>query len=215
MDGATINAKVWAGYAKAAKIIGTPYQHFRPSGVSNPLDPGNAMPDLLVSLNADDPKYARPNVYGKATWYAVADGSQLAVGDYIVGVEGTLFVATLQQMLPIYMVDCNRTISVLRVSMGSVTEGFIGQAGDTSSTEVVLMAGWPASILEGGGGRKNEVDLPTDFRNPSWHVILPSVHGVTLRTSDILLDDLSRKYLISSAELTDMGWRITATQQQA
>jgi len=214
MNGATINAKVWAGYAKAASIIGTEYQHFRPSSANWPLSGINAMANMMVSLNADDPKFSRPEVYGKITWYAVADGSQLQVGDYLVGIEGTLYVAALQQMLPIYVVDCNRTISVLRVTLAGASEGFIGQSGDTTSTEVALMTGWPASIRQGSKGEKNEVQLPTDVRTPWWQILLPSWTGVTLRTSDIIIDDLGRKYLVSSAELTDMGWRITATQQQ-
>lgn len=215
MNGATINAKVWAGYAKAANIIGTEYQHFRPSSATNPLASGNAMAPLMVSLNADDPKYARPEVYGKATWYAVADGSQLQIGDYIVGIEGTLFIAAMQQMLPIYVVDCNRTVSVLRVSMGASSEGFVGQSGDTPSTEAVLMSGWPASIRQGGKAEQNGVRLPTDVKTPGWAILLPAWTGVALRTSDIVTDDLGRKYLVSSAELTEMGWRIVATQAQA
>jgi hypothetical protein len=213
MDGATINAKVWAGYAKAARVMGTPYQHYRPSSAASPLDPANRLPDLPVSLNADDPTYARPNVYGKATWYAVADGSQLQVGDYIVGIEGTLFVAAMQQLLPIFMVDCNRTINVLRVSMDSGV-GQVGYGGDTASTEQPLMTGWPASVLQGTKGEQNEVRLPGDVRTPWWAILMPAWPGIVLRTSDIITDDLGRRYIVSSAELTDMGWRITAMQTQ-
>ncbi|PRP68704.1 hypothetical protein BUE93_20785 [Chromobacterium amazonense] len=213
MNGTKLNAKVWAGYAKAAKKIGTPYQHYRPSSASNPLAAGNRLADLPVSLNAEDPRFARPNVYGKPTWYAIADGSQLKVGDYIVGIEGTLFVAALQQLLPIFMVDCNRTISILRETRA---DGFgqLPYGGDTPDIEQPLMAGWPASVLQGPKGEKNETGLPGDVRTPWWAILLPAWPTVTIRTSDIITDDLGRRYIVSSAELTDLGWRLTATQKQ-
>jgi len=70
-------------------------------------------------------------------------------------------------------------------------------------------------VLQGRVGEHNETKLPTDSKSPWWQIILPYVNDVVIRSSDIITDDLSRKYLISSAELTDMGWRITAMQQQA
>lgn len=213
MNGTKLNAKVWAGYAKAAKFVGTPYAHYRPSGPNSPLAAGNRLADLPVSLNAEDPRYARPNVYGKATWYAVADGAQLQVGDYIVGIEGTLFVAALQQLLPIFMVDCNRTVSVLRPAQQPGV-GAQGYGGDTAASEIPLMTGWPASVIQGTKGERNDVGLPGDVKTPWWAILLPHAAGVTLRTSDIVTDELSRRYVISSAELTDLGWRLTAMQAQ-
>lgn len=218
MDGATIQAKLYAGYAKAARVIGTTYHHYRPSGVSNPIASGNRMADMPVSLNADDPTYARPNVYGKATWYGICDGAQLRVGDYIVGIEGTLFVAALQQLLPIFMVDCNRTITIARPQQQTGV-GALGYGGTTPDNETALMTGWPASVLQGTKGEKNEVALPGDSRSPWWQVLVPkatdpTAGDVILRTGDIITDDLLRRYIISSAELTDLGWRMTASQAQ-
>lgn len=213
MDGATINAKIYAGYAKAAKVIGTTYAHYRPTSANDPLSAFNRMADMQVSLNADDPTYARPNVYGKATWYAIMDGSQVKVGDYIVGVEGTLFVAALQQLLPIFMVDCNRTVSIYRPQQQPGV-GALGYGGDTAANETLLMRNWPASVLQGTKGEKGEVALPGDVRNPWWAILLPYYAGVTLRSGDIVTDDLSKRYVISSAELTDLGWRCTAMQVQ-
>src|ERR1700722_19714522 len=63
--------------------------------------PGDLLFELPVSLNAEDMKYGKPNKYGKPTWYALVDGTNLEVGDYFVGPEGTFFVATLQPLLPI------------------------------------------------------------------------------------------------------------------
>ncbi len=211
MDGPTIQSKLYAGYAKAARVIGTTYHHYRPNSASNPISVSTQMQDLPVSLNADDPTYARPNVYGKATWYGIMDGAQMAVGDYIVGIEGTLFVAALQQLLPIFMVACNTTISIYRPHQETGV-GAQGYGGNTVASETPLMTAWPASMLQGTKGEKNEVQLPGDVRSPWWLILVPAFPGVTLKSGDIIIDNLGRRSVISSPELTDLGWRITAMQ---
>jgi hypothetical protein len=86
--------------------------------------------------------------------------------------------------------------------------------GNTPDTQTPLATGWYASVLQGTKGEKNEVGLPGDVRNPWWLILLPQIPGVTLRTSDLVSDDIGRRYVISSAELTDLGWRLTAQQAQ-
>lgn len=213
MDGTTLNSKVMAGYAKAAQKIGTTYQHYRPSSANTPIAAGNRLADMPVSLNATDPTYSRPNVYGKAAWYAVADASLLQVGDYLVGAAGAVFVAALQQLLPLYVVGCNRTINVYRPQQQAGV-GALGYGGDTMATETALMTAWPASVLQGSKGERGGVNLPGDTRDPWWQILLPAWPGVVLRSADIITDDLNRRYVISSAELTDLGWRLTAMQVQ-
>lgn len=211
MDGEKIQLKMYKGYAKAARVVGTTYQRFRPTSASNPLDAGNALTPLKMTLNACDMKYSKPNVYGKATWYGIFDGTQGQVGDYFVGIEGTLFVAAMQQLLPILMVSCNRTITISRPSMDT-GPGELGYGGDTAETEVPLMTSWPCSMLQGSKGEKNEVGLPADAKNPWFNVLLPFVEGVYLRTADIITDEIGGRYKLTSAEQTDLGWRLTAQQ---
>jgi hypothetical protein len=119
----------------------------------------------------------------------------------------------LQNCLPILCVQCNRMVSVLRV-IQSDSVGVIGYGGDSSDVESALMSGWPASILQGTKGEANDARLPGDVRTPWWAILMPAFSGIILRTSDIITDDIGRRYIISSAELTDMGWRITAMQAQ-
>ena len=127
MNGATIQARVWYGYAKSAAILGANYQFYRPAGNilleggGNLLlesggnlreetqgFPGSPVATLPVSLNAEDMKYGKPNKYGKATWYALVDGTSIEVGDYFVGPLGTFFIAAMQPLVPILVVECNR-----------------------------------------------------------------------------------------------------------
>lgn len=212
MDGARLNGLIQTGYAKAARHIGTTYAHYRPGSDSTPIAAGNKLADLPVSLNAQDPRYTKPNGYGKALWFAVADGAALAVGDYINGVQGVLFVAALQPLLPTLVVECNRTISIHRPQQQTGV-GAVGYGGDTDANETALMTAWPASVLQGGNGDRNTL-LPGDSRNPMFTVLLPHYAGVTLRTADLITDDLGGRYVVASAELTDLGWRLVAQQVQ-
>src|SRR5664279_4097675 len=94
VGGASIQGKIWKGYARAASKLGSDYQFYRPEygklqlegggslllegGGSFNLEgapgyPGNPLFIRPVSLNAEDMNYRKPNKYGKATWYALVD----------------------------------------------------------------------------------------------------------------------------------------------
>jgi hypothetical protein len=45
-----------------------------------------------------------------------------------------------------------------------------------------------------------------------WTVLLPSHPGVVLRLADLMTDDLGRNSIVSGAELTDLGWRLSVKQ---
>jgi hypothetical protein len=200
----------WRQYGYIAKRTGQPHAFTRPnSAISNAQSPYLTQ---YASFNQDF-GYSKPNKYGVATWCGVFDGTQCNVGDVISGPAGVYFIAAMQYTLPIYCVQCNRTISVLRVTPDSGV-GIGSYGGNTAENEVVLMSGCPASILQGTKGEANDAKLPGDVRTPWWAILFPTFDGVVLRTSDIITDDIGRRYIISSAELTDMGWRITAMQAQ-
>lgn len=211
MDGTKLQAKIYIGYGKAAKRIGFDYQQFRATSASNPLS-STALQTLSVSFTTSF-NYSSPNKYGKADWLGLFDARQFVPGDFLVGRQGTFFIAAMQDTLPILCVQTNRTVDVLRVSQDAGV-GLGSWAGDKPSTEMPIMQDWPASILQGTKGETNEAKLPQDVKTPWWAILFPAWPGVVLRTSDIIRDELGRKYVISSAELTDMGWRITAMQVQ-
>lgn len=212
MDATKLQKKVYAGYAKAALRIGPAYNLYRPTTAISPLT--NApVTTLNASFNAEDMTYGRPNKYGKPTWYCLVDGTQTQVGDYLINATQTFFIAAMQPILPILAVDCNRTINVLRPQQQTGL-GAVGYGGDTDANETPLMTGWPASVLQGTKGEKNEVNLPGDVRNPWWQILMPAFPGVVLQSADIITDDIGRRYIVSSAELTDLGWRMTAMSAQ-
>ncbi|WP_145483523.1 hypothetical protein [Yersinia rohdei] len=209
MDGPKLQAKIYKGYGQAAKRIGYPYQQFRASSPNDPLNTVS-LQTLPASFTTNF-NYSAPNKYGQATWLGLFDARLFAPGDFLVGHQGSYFVAAMQDTLPIYCVQTNRTISVLRGSMEAGV-GQVGYGGATVDNEVVMMSGWPASILQGTKGERNEVNLPSDAKTPWFAILLPAYNGLILRTSDIITDDIERRYVISSAEFTDMGWRVTAMQ---
>lgn len=212
MDAATLQARIYAGYGKAALRIGYNADQYRPVSASAPI--GTKLATFPASFNAEDMKYGKPNKYGHQTWYGVFDGRLTQVGDYLKNTQnGTFFIAAQQTALPILCIECNAVISILRPQQQAGV-GALGYGGDTDANETPLMTSWPASVLQGGKGERSTVGLPGDEKNPQWSVLLPSFAGVTLRSGDIIKDDLSRRMIIISAEKTDLGWRIVAQQEQ-
>lgn len=212
MDGNLLQAKIYAGYAKAAAKIGLIFSQYRPTSAVDALYATNKLRTLPASFNAEDMGYSRPNKYGKATWYCLADGSLLARGDYLDGNGSTYFVAAMQPLLPILVVECNRVVSIYRPQQQEGV-GAVGYGGNTIDNQTAIVTNFPASILQGSKGEKNEVSLPGDTRSPWWIVLLPNIPGdAYLRTDDVLIDDFGRRFTLSSVEQTDLGWRITAAE---
>lgn len=211
MDGAKLQSKVYSGYAKAAQRIGLPYDVHRPVNALDPL--ANKVATLPAHFRAGV-TYETANKYGVAAWYGTLDGTQVAVGDYLVGPQGTFFIAAKQALLPILIVECNRTLSIKRPQQQTGV-GAAGYGGNTLSNETPLMSGWPASVLQGTKGEKNETNLPGDVRTPWWLILLPAYGDIVLNSGDTITDDLGRRYVVSSAEWTDLGWRLSAMQAQA
>lgn len=215
MDARLLQTKIYQGYAKAAKRLGYQCDVFRPAGSGNPLALVNRIAGVLVSVNAKDFTYSKPNLYGSPIYYGMYDGSVTLPGDYLVRVsDGSIyFVAAQQPHLPIALVECNRTVSVYRPQQQTGI-GAQGYGGDTDANETPLMLSWPASLLQGPKGEKSETHLPGDARNAWAAVLMPAFAGVVLRSDDILIDDLARRFVLSSVELTDLGYRMTAMQAQ-
>lgn len=214
MDAATLQSRIYSGYAKAAQRIGYTADLYRPSSASNPLAAVNNLRELPASFNAEDMRYSKPSKYGQATRWGLFDGSLTRPGDYLVTAEdGTFFIAAQQSQLPPLMVECNRTADFKRPQQQAGV-GAVGYGGNTAANETALMTQWPCSILQRSEGGKADSVLPGDVRAAWWLILVPHWAGVTLRSADIVTDELGRRYVISSAELSSMGWRITAQQAQ-
>jgi len=215
MDGATLQAKLYGGYAKAAKRIGLPFAQYRPQAALQPaLSSANGVQTLLASFNAEDMGYRHPRGYARVGWYCVADGGQLQAGDYLSGNGYTYFIAAMEPLLPILAVRCNRVLSVFRPQQQAGV-GAVGYGGMTAGNEMPRLTQFPASILLGTKGEHSLVDLPGDVRSPWWAILLPNLPGgVTLRSGDLMQDDLGRRFVVSSAEQSALGWRVGAMEAE-
>ena len=217
MDGATIQQRILAGRAKAAARIGLACAQYRPLDAAAPL--GNQLGTLLAAFNSGDSTYKNPNLPGDPIWYADLDGTLTQPGDYLVrqADSETWFIASMQQLLPIVCVACNRACYIVRQE--AVTEvGAVGYSGSTTETEVDVLGAagalWPVSILLGGRKQASTTALPAGTSQAAWKIMLPpSVpSSVVIQAADVLVDDLGRSYIIDGAELTDQGWRLTSNE---
>ena len=214
MDGATLQQRVYYGYAKAANVIGLSFAQYRPATASTAIAAGNLLRSMPASFNAQDMAYGKPNGYGKATWYCVADGRLLQVGDYLTGNGSTYFIAAMQPLLPMLAVECNRTVTVYRPQQQPGV-GALGYGGNTESNQVAIVTAFPASILIGAKAETNAVKLPGDGRSVAQVMLLPPIPGgVQIKNNDIVIDDLANRYIIFGAELTDLGWRCTVMESE-
>ena len=90
--------------------------------------------------------------------------------------------------------------------------GVSGYGGYTRADAEPLLSGFPASVLNAGMAGLDPTDLPSDVVPESWQVLLPAVCEPVLRTGDLMRDDLGRTGVVSSAELSDLGWRLLVKQ---
>ena len=214
MDGTKLQSKIYYGYAQSAKRIGLPFNQYRPTGADVAIDAGTLVGTVLASFNALDMKYGKANGYGKPTWYCLVDGRLVAVGDYLIGAPGTFFVAAMQPLLPILAVECNRTVTVYRPQQLSGV-GAQPYGGNTAANQTPIVTGYPASIQINSKADKGVVSLPGDTRSAWWNMLLPAIPGgVIIEDGDVVTDDISNRYTVSAAELTDLGWRITMAESE-
>lgn len=223
MNAAMLQQKLYAAYASVARKTGATYTLYRPTSPHNPIVSASIVTTLPASFNAEDMRYQKAETYGKALWYCLADGMQLRVGDYLVYQGQTYFIASMAALLPILAVKCNRLVRIGRMPAENGA-GYAGYSGvvqsaetdvlGTSSGRGLFVAGWPASILAGGRGEQ-DAGLPSSVKQGGVTILLPASVPIVISESDTMQDDMGRDYVIETAELTDMGWRIQASEEHA
>lgn len=214
MDALKIQAKVYRGLGIGAKHLGTPFSIYRAVGPNAPLSPDNLSGTLLCAFSAEASyAFVAPPLYAKPLRFGVFDGSQTLPGDYLVGDTGTYFIASQEILAPILLVTCNRTISFTKAA-APVLLGLNPPGGETESTDVDMQAGWPASVLQGTKGENSATKLPGETRVAWWTILVPAWPGILFHMGDQLSDEIGRRYIVSSAELSMLGWRMTAAQAE-
>lgn len=192
-------------------VLGLPYEQYRPNGVNAPLSIGNLLGTLNAWITPDaNSKGVAANKYAKPTWYGMFDPTITLPGDYLTGNLGTFFIASQNVPNPIQIVLCNHTVNLSRPAAMSGVGAIPGYGGDQRQNETKTASGWPCSMLQGTKGEVGGTKLPGDTKMPWFSVLLPATLGVVLRNNDIITDENNFRYIISSTELSILGWRLTA-----
>lgn len=199
---------VQQGRGLAAFRVGAMHTLFRPRTPLSPTATCNAimsMPALFM------PSSGRSALFGHPLYEGVIDAAYTRPGDYLVGPQLTWFVANQSSLLPVLCVKATRLVDVVRVPTTSGA-GLAGYGGLQRAAAVTILAGWPASVVAHGYGL-DRTGLPSDTPLEGWSILLPPLPAtVILRTGDIVSDDLGRVAVVSSAEASDLGWRLFARQ---
>lgn len=211
MDATRLQDRVRWGLNVAARSIGGPADAYRPHGPINPLDLTNRYLRLHAFFASSDSGFARTNAYGAALWQGIFDAAYTQVGDYLVQSDSIWFIAAQPALLPVLCVRTTRVVSFTRPAAPLVA-GVNEYGGVTPATNSPILTNWPASVLGASGGGTPTADLPTDASVPYWTVLLPACPGVVLQLSDLMTDDLGRSAVVSSAELSNLGWRLSVKQ---
>lgn len=207
-----IQDRIQWGMNVAARAAGASTDAYRPSGVVNPLDPTNRYLRLPAFFTGMMGRFMRPEGYGESAVHGIFDSAYTRVGDYLVQADGaTWFIASQEPLLPVLCVRTSRVVSFARAVAPSAT-GVNAYGGVTAATTTPLLSGWPASVMGAAGGGQPEAGLPSDTSVPYWTVLLPAFPGVVLLPADLMTDDLGRSAVVSAAELTALGWRLTVKQ---
>lgn len=228
MDGARLHRLIQRGHAKAARHIGLPYKVYRPFRRLEPIDLLGARPDVLATFSPkSDFEFKSPAAVKDTVFSVVTDG-ELDHGDYLIGESGTFFVSDTGHLTAPVCVRCSTGLKLLRQKK---PEGFgpLGYRTEVSNEERVI-ATLPGSLTRTSQGGRFESGLPGNSSAPEALVQWPDLSrlGVdpgfdekknqvdhswkpdefVIRTSDVLEDDLRRRWNIVAAELTVFGWRL-------
>ncbi len=207
MDYDRIDDIIQRGRGRAAIAMGALHDLHRPIGPATPLQGSTAimrMPALFM------PTSTRMLAYGHPLFEAAFDAAYTQPGDYLVGPQYTWFVASQAPLLPVLCVKAIRVVSVARTTVTGAV-GLAPYGGVRRDALLPVLTGWPASMVAHGQGL-DRADLPADATLGGWSVLLPVLPSITLRTGDLVTDDLGRIGVISSAELSDYGWRLVVRQ---
>ena len=193
---------------RAARHIGDAADAYRPVSPLEPLSVANRFLRLQAAFLPASGGVRRNADYDDAGWHGIFDASYTRPGDYLTTSNRTFFIAAQQQFLPILCILTNRIISIGRTPI-STYAGVSSYSGSGSASTSPLATGWPASVRGIGGATAGLADLPTSQPALQVTVLLPSIPAIHIASGDMVYDDLGRTIVVSTAEHSELGWRMS------
>lgn len=200
MDGAKIQSLINKGLGKASKKLGSTFSVYRSASLLNPLDPANARPDIQASITTGY-QYSRFNKPNAPEWTLVADATDLLPGDWLVG-DQTFYLATIQPLLPMPVIQCNRVVSITR-------PGYSSAGGNLEASEITVASSLPVFMFSKGAkaASAHAIAFPTNTTAAmdEWVVYINARALNGIQKHDILVDENGDKYEFSVVNFTDWG----------
>jgi hypothetical protein len=166
---------------------------------------------LSVALVLPGGSVGAPSGFAVPYRQAWADWGYLRAGDYLVGPEGTFFVAAIEPPKPMLVVLANACVT-LRRAAAPVLAGLNQYGAVLPATETTLIEGFPASLLLGGVDDRTKTGLPGDTKVPGFIALLPTVAGVQPRVSDLLTNERNETFVVNAVEQYLGTWRLSLLQ---
>jgi hypothetical protein len=211
MDGVRLADRLAYGAGCAARRIGFLHDAYRPSDPQCPIDLKNRFLRLAVAYVLPGGSAGSPSGFGVPFRQALADWSYLRVGDYLVGPEGTVFVAGIEPPKPMLVVMTNTEISLSRPA-APILAGTNPYGAAMPATDEILLSGFPASLLVGGVVDRTHAGLPDDTKAPGFICLIPASAGVQPFVADSLTDTTGGRFLVNAVEQLNGAWRLSMNQ---
>jgi len=213
MDGRTLQDRIYNGYGKAASAIGMDCDLFRPCNAFDPLAAENRIMRMPVAFLPVGGRIRRPVLQTDPYWEGVFDAAYAEPGDILRrrADDAVFFIAAKQPLLPVLCVRALRTIAIARPSTAN-SAGLNLYGGTVTALDTTIATGWPASLEITAGSGTATAGMQSELTPAAWNVQLPGSLRLDLQVSDIITDDQGRIGVISIAETTDFGTRLTVKQ---
>lgn len=201
MDAATLQARIYAGYSKAAQRIGTSHAHYRPATISNPLASGNQIGTLLSNFNIRG-GYSGQSVANQLYWQIIADGAQLQVGDYLVA-DHTYCVLALDHLLPPIALRCTQVLTFSRetVNQDAGLQSYSDLSGQAAYAQSV-----PGVINVKKETGKPTTGLPGDNALRTFYSAFFYLPDGLVQTRDQVIDQNNVRYQVVSCSSGLLGY---------
>ncbi|MDE8344816.1 MAG: hypothetical protein POH28_01385 [Acidocella sp.] len=211
MDGTRLADRLAYGAGCAARRVGFVHDAYRPLGGAMPIDAAHRFLRLAVAYVLPGGSVAGTGAFAVPYRQAWADWSYLQMGDYLVGPEGTAFVAMIEPPKPMLVVMTNAVVNLLRPAAPALA-GLNPYGAILPGTEVTLVEGFPASLLVGGIDDRTRAGLPDDTKVPGFTALLPAISSVVPHVADILSDGNGERFVVVGVETVNAVWRLSLVQ---